>query len=105
MLVATDIASRGIDIAELGHVVNYDVPMVPEDYIHRVGRTARASATGDAITFVSADEETYFRQIERKLGKKLVRAAAPSLPNATVAVQHEPHALPRRPRTFSRSGR
>jgi ATP-dependent RNA helicase RhlE len=105
VLVATDIASRGIDIAELGHVVNYDVPMVPEDYIHRVGRTARASATGDAITFVSADEETYFRQIERKLGKKLVRAAAPSLPASAVQVTREPHAAARRPRTFTRASR
>ena len=62
VLVATDIAARGIDIAELGHVINYDVPMVAEDYIHRVGRTARAKATGDAITFVAHDEEKYFAQ-------------------------------------------
>ena len=80
VLVATDIAARGIDIAELGHVVNYDVPMVPEDYVHRVGRTARAKATGDAITFVSADEEKYFSQIERTLGKRLDRAKTPELP-------------------------
>lgn len=80
VLVATDIAARGIDIAELGHVVNFDVPMVPEDYVHRVGRTARASATGDAITFVSADEEKYFAQIEKTLGKRLDRAKTPALP-------------------------
>src|SRR6202000_3479745 len=78
--VATDIAARGIDIAELGHVVNFDVPMVPEDYVHRVGRTARASATGDAITFVAADEEKYFAQIEKVLGKRLDRAKTPALP-------------------------
>jgi ATP-dependent RNA helicase RhlE len=80
VLVATDIAARGIDIVELGHVVNYDVPMVPEDYIHRIGRTARAKATGDAITFVSREEEGYFAQIERKLGKRMDRAKTPELP-------------------------
>jgi ATP-dependent RNA helicase RhlE len=88
VLVATDIAARGIDIAELGHVLNYDVPMVPEDYVHRVGRTARAQATGDAITFVSADEEKYFAQIEKTLGKRLDRAKTPELP----AFTHDPHA-------------
>jgi ATP-dependent RNA helicase RhlE len=80
VLVATDIAARGIDIALLGHVVNYDVPMVPEDYVHRVGRTARAQATGDAITFVAPDEEKYFAQIERALGRRLDRAKNPPLP-------------------------
>jgi ATP-dependent RNA helicase RhlE len=80
ILVATDIAARGIDIVELGHVVNYDVPMVPEDYIHRIGRTARYKATGDAITFVSREEEGYFAQIERKLGKRMDRAKTPELP-------------------------
>jgi len=80
VLVATDIAARGIDIVELGHVVNYDVPMVPEDYVHRVGRTARAQATGDAITFVAPDEEKYFAQIERALGRRLDRAKNPMLP-------------------------
>jgi ATP-dependent RNA helicase RhlE len=82
VLVATDIASRGIDIVELGHVVNFDVPMVADDYVHRVGRTARASATGNAITFVAADEEKYFAQIERKLGRRLERAKTPPLPPA-----------------------
>ncbi len=80
VLVATDIAARGIDIVELGHVVNYDVPMVPEDYVHRVGRTARAQATGDAITFVAPDEEKYFAQIERALGRRLNRTKNPPLP-------------------------
>jgi ATP-dependent RNA helicase RhlE len=83
VLVATDIAARGIDIAELGHVINFDVPMVPEDYVHRVGRTARAQATGDAITFVAADEEKYFAQIEKVLGKRLDRAKTPALPPVT----------------------
>ena len=57
MLVATDIAARGIDVTALGHVINFDVPAVPEDYIHRVGRTARAELTGAAFTFVSPEEE------------------------------------------------
>ena len=61
MLVATDIAARGIDVTALGHVVNFDVPAVPEDYIHRIGRTARAEATGSAFTLVAADEESSFR--------------------------------------------
>ena len=65
VLVATDIAARGIDVEALGHVVNFDVPQVPEDYIHRVGRTARAEATGDAFTFVSPQEEEDLRRIER----------------------------------------
>jgi ATP-dependent RNA helicase RhlE len=77
VLVATDIAARGIDIEELGHVVNFDVPLVPDDYIHRVGRTARASATGDAFTFVSPQEEGELRNIERAVGKRLPRVTVP----------------------------
>jgi ATP-dependent RNA helicase RhlE len=69
--------ARGIDIAELGHVVNFDVPAVPEDYIHRVGRTARAEFTGDAFTFVSPEEEADLRRIERELGKRLPRVIVP----------------------------
>ncbi len=77
VLVATDIAARGIDVEELGHVVNFDVPMVPDDYIHRVGRTARAEATGDAFTFVSPQEQGDLAQIERAIGKKLPRVTVP----------------------------
>jgi ATP-dependent RNA helicase RhlE len=73
VLVATDIVARGIDVEALEHVVNFDVPHMPEDYIHRVGRTARAEATGDAYTFVSPEEETDLRAIERAVGKKLPR--------------------------------
>ena len=72
-LVATDIVARGIDVEQLEHVVNFDVPHVPEDYIHRVGRTARADATGDAFTFVSAEEESDLAAIERAIGKRLPR--------------------------------
>jgi ATP-dependent RNA helicase RhlE len=71
VLVATDIAARGIDVEALSHVVNFDVPNIPEDYIHRVGRTARASATGDAVTLVSPAEVPLLRQIERAVGRDL----------------------------------
>jgi ATP-dependent RNA helicase RhlE len=77
VLVATDIAARGIDIAALGHVVNFDVPAAPEDYIHRVGRTARAEMTGDAFTFVAPDEEDDLRRIEQAVGKRLPRVTVP----------------------------
>jgi len=77
ILVATDIAARGIDVEALSHVVNFDVPHVPEDYIHRVGRTARAELTGDAITFVAQDEENDLRAIERAIGKRLPRVMVP----------------------------
>ncbi|HEU4641490.1 MAG TPA: DEAD/DEAH box helicase [Gemmatimonadaceae bacterium] len=73
VLVATDIAARGIDVEALGHVVNFDVPTMPEDYIHRVGRTARAEATGDAYTFVSPEEEGDLAAIERAVGRRLPR--------------------------------
>ncbi len=77
VLVATDIAARGIDVTALSHVINFDVPHVPEDYIHRVGRTGRASATGDAFTFVSPEEESDLRAIERAIKKQLPRVTLP----------------------------
>ncbi len=64
-LVATDIAARGIDIDELPHVVNYDIPNVPEDYVHRIGRTGRAGASGEAVSLVCMDEEGFMHEIER----------------------------------------
>ncbi len=77
VLVATDIAARGIDVEALSHVVNFDVPNVPEDYVHRVGRTARAEATGDAFTFVAPDESGDLAAIERAIGKQLPRVTLP----------------------------
>ena len=71
VLVATDIAARGLDIRELPHVVNYELPDVPADYVHRIGRTGRAGAGGEAISLVSSDESTQLRDIERLLGRKL----------------------------------
>ena len=77
VLVATDIAARGIDVEALGHVVNFDVPPAADDYIHRVGRTGRAEMTGEAFTFVSPDEESDLRNIERALGRRLPRVTVP----------------------------
>jgi len=74
VLVATDIAARGIDVDGISHVVNFDTPNMAEDYIHRIGRTGRADATGDAITFVSADEEDYLRNIEKHTGRSFERS-------------------------------
>jgi ATP-dependent RNA helicase RhlE len=73
VLVATDVAARGIDIEALSHVVNFDVPGAPEDYIHRVGRTARAGATGEALTLASREEQGELAAIERAVGKSLPR--------------------------------
>ncbi|WKW11670.1 DEAD/DEAH box helicase [Pseudogemmatithrix spongiicola] len=73
VLVATDIVARGIDVEALEHVLNFDVPHMPEDYIHRVGRTARAEATGEAFTLVSPEEEADLKQIEKAIHKKLPR--------------------------------
>jgi len=73
VLVATDIVARGIDVEALDHVVNFDVPVAPDDYIHRVGRTARAEMTGDAFTLVSPEEESIVRKIERTMGRKIER--------------------------------
>jgi ATP-dependent RNA helicase RhlE len=77
VLVATDIAARGIDVTALGHVVNFDVPPVPDSYIHRVGRTARAELTGAAFTLVSPEEEDDLRGIEKAIGKRLPRVTVP----------------------------
>ena len=78
ILVATDIVSRGIDIDDIDLVINYDVPHDPEDYVHRIGRTARAGAEGCAITFISLDDQTKFRQIEKYLGKEVYKVPIPA---------------------------
>ncbi|WP_034913548.1 ATP-dependent RNA helicase RhlE [Erwinia sp. 9145] len=75
VLVATDIAARGIDISELPHVVNYELPNVPEDYVHRIGRTGRAAATGEALSLVCVDEHKLLRDIERLLKREIPRIA------------------------------
>ena len=78
ILVATDIVARGIDIEDIGLVLNYDVPHDPEDYIHRIGRTARAAATGSAVTFVSEEEQGKFHQIEKFIEKDIRKAELPA---------------------------
>src|SRR5437879_5760948 len=77
VLVATDIAARGLDIESLPHVVNYDLPHVPEDYVHRIGRTGRAGETGQAVSLVSGEDRSYFRDIERLIGKKIEQQIIP----------------------------
>jgi ATP-dependent RNA helicase RhlE len=77
VLVATDIAARGIDVAEIGHVINFDLPHVPEDYVHRIGRTARAEASGRASSFASPEEHDLLRGIEKFTRKAVERAAVP----------------------------
>jgi ATP-dependent RNA helicase RhlE len=82
-LVATEVAARGLDIKELPHVVNYELPNVPEDYVHRIGRTARAGATGQAVSLVSPDEAPLLRDIERLLKRPLQVSAVPEFPIST----------------------
>jgi ATP-dependent RNA helicase RhlE len=86
ILVATDIAARGIDVAEIGHVVNFDLPHVAEDYVHRVGRTARHEASGRASAFAAPDEADLLRGIEKLTRKSLARA---EVPRASAAFQAE----------------
>jgi len=77
VLVATDIAARGLDIADVSHVVNYDVPQHPEDYIHRIGRTGRAEASGDAFTIMTAEDAPHVYAIERFISQKIARVKLP----------------------------
>ena len=100
VLVATNIAARGIDVDGISHVVNYDFPMHPEDYVHRIGRTGRAHAVGDAISFVTPEDHGALRSLERFIGRGIVRkrsedfnysAAAPA--GATEAPRHR-HPIP-----------
>lgn len=77
VLVATDIAQRGLDVSGITHVINYDVPQQPEDYVHRIGRTGRAAASGDAFTFMSPDEIAMVRTIERVIAQQIPRISVP----------------------------
>jgi len=77
VLIATNIAARGLDVEGISHVINYDVPEHPEDYVHRIGRTARAEADGDAITLVTPDDEALVHRIEHALGYKIERKTLP----------------------------
>lgn len=93
VLVATDIAARGIDVANIGHVINFDLPYCPEDYVHRIGRTARMKATGRATSFITAEDPLQLRAIERLLGHAVPLASgspqpASNQPNQTGARRH-----------------
>jgi ATP-dependent RNA helicase RhlE len=85
VLVATDIAARGIDVTGISHVINYDVPQYAEDYIHRIGRTGRAGAAGDAITLVAQDEQKYLRGIEHYTGRRFSVELYQGIPNRTAS--------------------
>jgi len=110
ILVATDIAARGLDIDQLPQVVNFDLPSVPEDYIHRIGRTGRAGATGQAISLVSADEFIQLSDIERLLrqllARKLVEGYEPvhELPESSLSNRPVPAKKPKKPKPGHRDG-
>jgi ATP-dependent RNA helicase RhlE len=101
VLVATDIAARGIDVDGISHVVNYDFPMHAEDYVHRIGRTGRANAVGDAISFVTPEDQGELRTLERFIGRGIVRKRAEGFNYSTPAPQFNPDAE-RRPPQHSR---
>jgi ATP-dependent RNA helicase RhlE len=92
VLVATDIAARGIDVDGISHVINYDIPRDAEDYVHRVGRTGRAGASGDAITFVSGEDREMLRKIERFTGKRFTASPYEGFiaPERSAAPAHAP---------------
>jgi ATP-dependent RNA helicase RhlE len=98
VLVATDIASRGIDVDDITHVINYDVPRSPEDYVHRIGRTGRMNAIGDAITLVSPEEDKDAKIIERFLGRRIPTETVPGFDYGRRAekVSHAAHGGPER---------
>ncbi len=97
VLVATDVAARGIDVAEIGHVVNYDLPHDPEDYVHRVGRTARAQASGRASTFAAPDDAELLAAIEKVIRGPIPRAPIPRDSKVFVAYQSSAEAKQRDP--------
>jgi ATP-dependent RNA helicase RhlE len=101
VLVATDIAARGIDVDGISHVVNYDFPMHVEDYVHRIGRTGRAHAVGDAISFVTPEDHGELRALERFIGRGIVRKKAEGFNYSMQAPAQSPggnqqHAQPQR---------
>lgn len=99
VLVATDIAARGIDIDELTHVVNFELPNIPESYVHRIGRTGRAGASGIAIAFCDAEEKEYLRDIQKLIGKQIPVVDNHPYPLKNHTVVKAPPRPPRPPRT------
>lgn len=112
VLVATDIAARGIDIDELTHVINYELPNIPESYVHRIGRTGRAGASGFAIAFCDAEERAYLKDIQKLIGKTvpvvhehpypMMQAAGPAArPNPIPVQRHQPARTPAKAKTWN----
>ena len=104
VLVATDVAQRGLDIEGISHVVNYNVPQDPEEYVHRIGRTGRAGATGSAVTFMSGGELGQIHSIERALGYKIPRFSLPDFDYAGASEAPTPKRSPRANRSGRRMG-
>jgi len=104
VLVATDIAQRGLDVEGISHVVNFDIPLDPEDYVHRIGRTGRAGAVGTAVTFVTAQDLGHLRSIEYRLGRELERISIPQFDYAGGLGQSVGGSGPRRSRSGSGMG-
>ncbi|MDH3638284.1 MAG: DEAD/DEAH box helicase [Gammaproteobacteria bacterium] len=103
VLVATDVAARGLDIRSISHVINFDLPMVAEDYIHRIGRTGRAQASGTAISLVTPDDRSKLSQIERVTGRKLERGVIVGLEPNIRTLRNE-RGSKRKPTSGPRSG-
>ncbi|MBQ8099620.1 MAG: DEAD/DEAH box helicase [Bacteroidaceae bacterium] len=102
ILIATDIIARGIDIDDIETVINYDVPHDVEDYVHRIGRTARANRKGTAITFVNEKDAQYFKRIKQKVGKKIVLQDLPNGMESTHSLQSEGEKKKNRPKNRNR---
>jgi len=104
VLVATDIAARGIDVEDMSHVINYDLPNIPETYVHRIGRTGRAGNSGIAISFCDAEERAYLRDIEKLIGQKVPVVDEHPFVDESEEVKHKPTPKPSRPKKKPWSG-
>ena len=100
VLIATDIAARGIDVAELALVINFDLPNIPETYVHRIGRTGRAKASGIAVSFCDAVERAYLKDIEKLINQKIPVIENHSYVDETIGIQKKP-----KPSTENQQGR
>ena len=105
VLVATDVAARGLDIEDMPLVVNYELPHVPEDYIHRIGRTGRAGATGEAMSFVAPEEEKYLAEIEKLLRKKVAIVVADGFDPSAVRSERPARSSTEKPKHSVREAR
>jgi ATP-dependent RNA helicase RhlE len=104
VLVATDLAQRGLDVEGISHVVNYDVPLDPEDYVHRIGRTGRAGAEGTAVTFVTAADLGALKSLEHRLGRHVAKTHLPEFDYAGVPRTEDRAASARGRKSRSPSG-